>query len=212
MNEIWQTVLSIIVSVGGAGFIISAVVKFSADKIALRLEAKYQLKLDKELEIFKSKLDNSNLISRALFEKEFAIYQDLIYKLYDAFPHLQIAYLMRKSGVKIIKQGEITIDNTQLEALAQEVLQRKAVTEIALDNEMTTFAENMMLFKTSVERSTAFMPLHISKLFTNIWDVCWLFCNSKDEKSKPSFEVVLETIQIMNRDLNKYLKSLIIAG
>jgi adenine-specific DNA-methyltransferase len=66
MNEIWQTVLSIIVSVGGAGFIISAVVKFSADKIALRLEAKYQLKLDKELEIFKSKLDNMASVSDSI--------------------------------------------------------------------------------------------------------------------------------------------------
>lgn len=208
MNEIWQT---IIVSVGGSGFIIATVVEFSVNKIAKRLEANYQLKLNKDFEMYKSKLDNNNLISRALFEKEFAIYQDLIYKFYDAFPHLQIAHLLQQKGVKIIKRDEITIDNPQLEALIQKVLHGKATTEIALDKEMKYFANNMMLFKTYIERSAAFIPMHIRKLFTDIWDVCWSFCNSKEVNNKPSFDVVCGTIEIMNRDLNKYMKSLIIS-
>lgn len=47
MNTIWQTVLAIIGSIGGAGVIICAIIKFASDKIADRLSAKYQLQLDK---------------------------------------------------------------------------------------------------------------------------------------------------------------------
>ncbi|MEG2014069.1 MAG: hypothetical protein RR063_12875, partial [Anaerovoracaceae bacterium] len=77
MSAVWQTVFAIIGSVGGAGVIIAAVVKFSSDKIAERLSAKYQLKLDKELEAFKGRLDRKNYVSRVRFDAEFAIYREL---------------------------------------------------------------------------------------------------------------------------------------
>lgn len=209
-DEVWKIVLGILASVGGISGLTLLAIKFSSNMIAERLSKKYDLKLSKELEKYKSSLDNNNLISRALFEKEFAIYQDLICKLYDAFPHLQLAYKMRQSGLKIIKRADINLYNPELNKMSQEVFQGKAVTEIVLDNEMKVFAENMFVFKTSIERSAAFMPLENRKLFTDIWDICWLFCCSKDEERKPEFEVVCGVIEIMNQNLNKYLKSLVI--
>lgn len=77
MSAIWQTVFAIIASVGGTGFIICAVVKFASDKIAARLEAKYQLKLDMKLERFKSGLDKKKYVSKVRFDTEFALFKNL---------------------------------------------------------------------------------------------------------------------------------------
>lgn len=77
MNTVWRTVLAIIGSIGGAGVIIYAIIKFASDKIAERLSAKYQLQLDKELETFKQDLDRKNYVSNVRFDAEFAIYREL---------------------------------------------------------------------------------------------------------------------------------------
>ena len=76
-----STILSIagaiIVSVGGAGAIICTVVKFCADMIANRLEARYEQRLSKELEAYKSNLESKTYISNARFDAEFSIYRNL---------------------------------------------------------------------------------------------------------------------------------------
>lgn len=77
MTQLWQTVFAIIGSIGGAGVIIAAIVKFTADIIADKLSKKYELKLSKELEKYKSTLDKKTYISRARFDMEFAIYGKL---------------------------------------------------------------------------------------------------------------------------------------
>lgn len=76
-DEVWKIVFSIIVSFGGAGAIIVTVIKFSANKIANRLEKKYELKLNKELETLKVKLEGKSYISKTRFDAEFQIYQKL---------------------------------------------------------------------------------------------------------------------------------------
>jgi len=52
-NELWKIVLGVVASVGGIGVVIVAAVKFSADIIAKRLEEKYTLKMNKELEKYR---------------------------------------------------------------------------------------------------------------------------------------------------------------
>lgn len=77
----WDEVIKIAwTAVGGVasiGIIIGATVKFSADRIAERLASKYELKLNKELEYFKSGLDRKNYISKVRFDAEFALYREL---------------------------------------------------------------------------------------------------------------------------------------
>ena len=63
-DEIWKIVFGIITSIGGVGVIILAIIKFSSNIIAKRLEEKYSLKLSKELEKYKSTLDNKIYISK----------------------------------------------------------------------------------------------------------------------------------------------------
>ena len=52
LNDILKIALTIIGCFGGVGAIVSATVKFTSEKIAERLEKKYELRLNKELEEF----------------------------------------------------------------------------------------------------------------------------------------------------------------
>ena len=74
MEQIWQIVLAIIASIGGAGIIILGVVKFTSDMIAERLSKRYEIKLNKKLEAFKAGINKKTYISRARFDTEFQIY------------------------------------------------------------------------------------------------------------------------------------------
>lgn len=76
-DEIWKIVLGVVASVGGIGVVIVAGVKFSADIIAKRLEEKYTLKMNKELEKYRVGLDNKIYISKTKFDTEFSIYREL---------------------------------------------------------------------------------------------------------------------------------------
>lgn len=76
-EEIWKIVLGILASVGGIGGIILAIIKFSCNMIAKRLEERYSLQLNKELEKYKSSLENKTYISKTKFDTEFNIYKEL---------------------------------------------------------------------------------------------------------------------------------------
>ena len=76
-NEVWKIVVGVLSSVGGIGVVIVAAVKFSADIIAKRLEEKYTLKMNKELEKYRVGLDNKIYISKTKFDTEFSIYREL---------------------------------------------------------------------------------------------------------------------------------------
>jgi len=77
----WDDVIKIVITaVGGLSGtvgIIYVVIKFSADHIAERLSAKYELRLNKELENFKSGLEKKNYVSKVRFDTEFEIFRQL---------------------------------------------------------------------------------------------------------------------------------------
>ena len=75
LDKIGEIVLGILASVGGISGIIIIAVKFSSNIIAKRLEEKYSLKLSKELELFKSNIENKKYISRTKFDTEFQIFK-----------------------------------------------------------------------------------------------------------------------------------------
>lgn len=77
MSGVLEIVLGTIAGVGGIGFVITTSVASSSKFIAERLQNKYQLKLDEELEKFKAELENKTYISKTRFDAEFLIYQNL---------------------------------------------------------------------------------------------------------------------------------------
>jgi len=76
-DAIWKIALAIIASVGGIGVVIVAIVKYCGDRIAERLQMKYQKKMDQELEKYKWILEQSAYVKKARFDVAFQIYQDL---------------------------------------------------------------------------------------------------------------------------------------
>jgi len=75
--DISKIILGVLASVGGIGGVIVVIIKISSNIIAKRLEEKYTLKLSKELEKYKSGLDNKIYISKTKFDTEFGIYREL---------------------------------------------------------------------------------------------------------------------------------------
>lgn len=98
MDKIGEIILVILTSVGGISGIIIIAVKFCSNIIAKRLEEKYSLKLSKELELFKSNIENKIYISRTKFDTEFQIYRDLSKAFFEAVKNVSI---MIPSGVAI---------------------------------------------------------------------------------------------------------------
>ena len=75
--DILKIVLQVVAGIGGIGVVFTAVVGFSSGYIAEKLQKKYQLTLDEELEKYKAGLANKTFISKTKFEAEFSIYQNL---------------------------------------------------------------------------------------------------------------------------------------
>lgn len=93
MNIFLQIGIAVVISAGSISGIILAVIKFSSNIIADKLSKKYELKLNKELEKYKSNLDSKIYITKAKFDKEFELYQQLsrnffymIEKLHTLYP------------------------------------------------------------------------------------------------------------------------------
>lgn len=72
-----QIAIAAIISAGGIGGIIIAVVKFSANQIAEHMNKKLEASLNKELEKYKHIAEKKNYVSKVRFDAEFKIYREL---------------------------------------------------------------------------------------------------------------------------------------
>ncbi len=86
--DIYEIIVKVVAAFGGAGVIIvgisTFIAKFWANRIAEKLSAKYELKLNKELENYKNSLNKTNHVSKARFDTEFEIFK----QLHEAFTNL----------------------------------------------------------------------------------------------------------------------------
>ena len=87
---IFEIVLSILTSIGGIGMVFTAVIKFSSGFIAKALEERYSLKLNKELEKYKSMVESKNYISKTKFDTEFEIYRNLSKTFFEMVKYINI--------------------------------------------------------------------------------------------------------------------------
>lgn len=90
LNDIVEIVLGVLAGVGGISGILLAGIKLSVNTIAKRLEEKYTLRLNKELERYKSNLDNKIYISKAKFDAEFEIYRELSKAFFEMVKNISI--------------------------------------------------------------------------------------------------------------------------
>lgn len=72
-----QILAAVIISAGGVGGIILAILKVSANIITDRMNQKIQKEFEKEVEKYKTELETKQYVSISRFDKEFSLYQNL---------------------------------------------------------------------------------------------------------------------------------------
>jgi len=110
---LWKDIIaiasSILLSIGGAGVLICGFSSFLAERIAKRIDNKYQQKLDQELETFRSLMEHRKFVSKTQFDYEFQLYKELSKVFFDvAIKYSSFSYDHYKKGNLSIKNGDIT--------------------------------------------------------------------------------------------------------
>ena len=90
MEKIIEVAYAAIAALGGAGVIFTAVIYFSSNFIAERLQKKYELKLNEQFEKYKAGIDNKTYISRTKFDAEFALYRSLSKAFFDMVKNVNV--------------------------------------------------------------------------------------------------------------------------
>lgn len=159
-DTIIKIVFGVIAGFGGVGGIIILVIKFSVDIIARRLEEKYTLKLNKELEEYKIKLDSKNYITKAKFDAEFSIYRELS----------KVFFAMVKAITIMIPSGLATYPAGEKER--EEYEQRLYITA----KEATVIAQDKL------NGEAPFIPESLWDKYNDILDLCRLQLNAFENR------------------------------
>lgn len=111
VRDIIAIASSIILSVGGAGALICACSGFLAERIAKRIDGKYQQKLDQELEKYRGVIEQKKYVSQSQFDYEFEIYKKLSKTYFTvAVKATSFASKYDKYDILSIKEGDISSD------------------------------------------------------------------------------------------------------
>lgn len=197
-------VLTAIASAGGIGGIIVLVVKFSANIIADRLEKKYTLKIDKELEKYKSSLESKIYISKTKFDTEFGIYRELSKAFFD----------MVKNITTMIPDGFATYP-------ADKEQRKEYEHNLYVEAQKST-----VLAQDALNANAPFIPESFFKQYDEILGLCkrqitafqrrWnvLYFASQDEKESFSMEdykcskLIREQFEKLNSAIREYISKL----
>ena len=204
-----STILSIagaiIVSVGGAGAIICAVVKFCADMIANRLEAKYEQRLSKELEAYKSNLESKTYISNARFDAEFSLYRDL-----------SKAFLLMIKGVDLIIPSGVYHTPSDPEERRKLDLNHQAEANKALVNAQDILFENAAFIPEEIYNAYDEL-LQIGKQQSFVFDTSLEYVDNPSQlfdefrvhpKDHQTTRDLIQKFHTLNTQIRKYLSTL----
>ncbi|MCL2373299.1 MAG: hypothetical protein FWC78_07835 [Defluviitaleaceae bacterium] len=149
IGDIFSIVIAIVGGVGGIAAIFYAVVRFSANHIAERLSKKYELKLNKELENFKSGLEKKNYVSKVRFDAEFEIFRKL--NLVFSKMRTETHNLFPIFGLKPVDKDELEKFENNIE---------KAVTDV------------IVIAQAELSGNAAFITEDLCNKFNNILKLC----------------------------------------
>jgi len=109
VKDIFAIAASIILSVGGSGALICALSKFLAERIANRIDKKYQQRIDQELEKYKNVIEHKKYVSQTQFDYEFQIYKQLSKAYFAvAVKASSFAHNYKKHQTISVKEGDIS--------------------------------------------------------------------------------------------------------
>lgn len=68
---------AVVASLGGGGIVVGTIVHFCGERLAEMFSKRYELKMQKELEKYRSNIENKIYISKTKFDTEFELYRNL---------------------------------------------------------------------------------------------------------------------------------------
>ncbi len=204
MNKVWEIVVAVVAGLGGIGVIFGAVIYFTSNFIAERLQKKYELKLNEKFEKYKADIDNKTYISKTKFDAEFGIYRSLSKAFFDMVKNISI----------LIPQGFVLVP-------ADKEQQKKA--DIEHYNSATKAAE---LAQDELNGNAPFIPENFYIEYNEIIKLCTYQLNefnrrwtiscrgSQEDKETISVEAydrtgeIIKKFKKLNNEIRKYLSNL----
>jgi len=149
-NSVWETVLAIFASVGGAGAVIVALSKWLANLTAEKMLKKTEFEFSQKQEALKSSLEKRNYISKTRFDLEIDVYRQL-----------------SESVVAMVS------DNSALFpfGMVREPKDEEARNTFYRENYARAGA-SYNTANSAINRNAPFIPESLHKLFTDIADKC----------------------------------------
>lgn len=191
-DKILEIVLAVLASFGGVSGIFYLVVKKSSEIIAERLQKKYDLKLNEELERYKANIDNKIYISKTKFDAEFDIYRRLSKAFFDLVKNISI----------LIPAGVVYLP-------ADQEKQRQ------LDNENYLAAKkSYIIAQVELISNAPFIPERFYNEYKNIQKMCKEQLDEFDLRSIPSLstqeekETISKDARKITTDINVKFKNL----
>lgn len=121
-EDVWKITVSIVGGLGGITVIFAAIVRYLSNLIADRLSKKYEIKLSKEFEKYKSSLQNKTYISRTKFDTEFAIYRELSSGFSDAVIAINIMIPTGYTTVPADREARLELDKQHYETAVEAIV------------------------------------------------------------------------------------------
>ena len=204
LSEIWQIVLGIVASIGGIGVIFSAVVAFTSNFIAQRLQKKYDLKLSGELEKYKADIGNKIYISKTKFDAEFALYRSLSKAFFDMVKNISVMIPQGYTTVPADKEERRKVDEEHYKIALSSVV----IAQDELNGNAAFIPEK---FYDQYEEIRKLCALQLTE-FAERWNVGSF--ETQEEKETLSREAYKRTGEIndkfkaLNNDIREYLNKL----
>ncbi len=204
IDNIKDVVLWLIASVGGIGFVIVACVSFCSNIIAKRLEEKYTLRINEELERYKASIDNKKYITKTKFDAEFALYQSLSKAYFDIVKAVNV---MIPQGLVHVPADEKKRDEYD-EKNYKEAVRCTVIAQDQLNSNAPFIPQDLF---DAYEEIRRLCNRQISE-FEDRWNVMLLI--PEKEKKQLSHEAYARTGEInekfaeLNKKLRDYLDSL----
>lgn len=204
MDKIWEIVIAILTSIGGIGAIFCAVVHFTSNFIAERLQKKYDLKLNEKYERYKANIENKTYISKTKFDAEFNLYRSLSKVFFDMVKNISVMIPQGLAMVPADKELKRKVEEEHYNAARTAVV----IAQDELNSNAPFIPEE---FYESYEEIRKLCGMQLSE-FERRWNIS--YCASREEKETLSEDAYKRTGEInskfkqLNNKIRLYLSNL----
>ena len=190
-------------SAGGIGGIIIAVIKFSSNFIAEQLTKKYDLKLNKEMELYRNNIESKRSISKVLFDKEYDIYLTFNTDFSKLYNDIQIYVGLQKEPDKIKSAAELLECN--INKGLQDFANGGMITEESVIELENCISSEIINLRNQLGYSGAFIPHENWMLLQKACNACHKYMCTKEPEDYRLIGVYMGKMQ---SGLRTYLEQL----